>query len=84
MKLFNYKYKEEWMVEISDLVRRVSSECDYERGAVCASDCLLQWKDGKLKDTIDAWNSYLEEKRKKASHCMEFRHGAWVPSIPIK
>lgn len=84
MNPFNYKCKDEWMIEISDLIRRVSSECDYERGAICASDCLLQWKDGKLKDTIEAWRSYLEEKKNKTSYAMEFRHGAWVPAIPLK
>jgi hypothetical protein len=70
--------------KIIDLIEAVTAACGYERGVVCARDCLYQWKDGLIDETIEAWNRYLTElKNKDGSHTDENRHGAWVPAIPL-
>lgn len=68
---------------IANLIKRVSTELSYERGAICAVDCLLQWEFGLLNDTITAWERFLTEVKNKDSHTSEMRHGAWVPAIPL-
>lgn len=37
---------------IANLIKRVSTETTWERGAICAVDCLLQWELELLNDTI--------------------------------
>jgi hypothetical protein len=68
---------------IADLIKRVSTELNYERGAICAVDCLLQWELGLLNDTILAWERFLKEVKNKEGSASELRHGAWVPAIPL-
>jgi len=68
--------------ELANLIKQVSQEISMERGAVCAVDCLLQWRDGKLEETILAWRKYVQERRNGEPHTDENRHGAWCPAIP--
>lgn len=68
---------------IIDLIKRVSTETTWERGAVCAVDCLHQWELGLLNDTITAWERFIEEVKNKQGQSDELRHGAWVPAIPV-
>lgn len=71
---------------LSILIRRVAAECGYERAAVCASDCLLQWESGGDKlfdDTYSAWERYLVEKIGGQPHSSCNRWDAWVPAIPL-
>ena len=65
---------------IADLVKRVAGKAGFERAAVCSVDCLLQWEDGLLDDTIVAWERFLV----KDEGIISNRHGAWVPAIPLK
>jgi hypothetical protein len=67
-------------VLIADLVKRVACKAGFERAAVCSVDCLLQWKEGLLEDTIVAWDGFLVKDDGVTSN----RHGAWVPAIPLK
>ena len=69
--------------KIANLIKRVSTELNYERGAICAVDCLLQWELGLLNDTILAWERYLDEVKNKDGHTDTLRPGAWVPAIPL-
>lgn len=68
---------------IANLIKRVSTETTWERGAICAVDCLLQWELGLLNDTILAWERFLKEVKNKEGQSNELRHGAWVPAIPL-
>jgi hypothetical protein len=68
---------------IVNLIKKISTEINYERGAICAVDCLLQWELGLLTNTILAWENYLAEVKNKEGHTTELRHGAWVPAIPL-
>lgn len=69
---------------IANLIKRVSTELSYERGAVCAVDCLLQWELGLLNETIIAWERHLIEAKNVEGYSSCFRHGAWVPAIPLQ
>lgn len=69
--------------EIANLVKLVAKACGYESAAICAVDCLLQWRDGQLDDTMKAWGRYLDETRRGDGHTDTERHGAWVPAIPL-
>lgn len=69
--------------ELADLIKQVAQEISMERGAICAVDCLLQWRDGRLDETMEAWKRYLKEKRDGDGHTDELRHGAWCPAIPL-
>lgn len=72
--------------ELSLLIRRVASDCGYERATICASDCLLQWESGGdrlFDETISAWTRYLVEKKSNLPHSDCKRWDAWVPAIPI-
>jgi hypothetical protein len=68
--------------EIVKIMERVTKAYGYERGMICGRDCLLQWRDGYLTETIEAWNRYVGEFDSK-SHTDCNRHGAWVPAIPL-
>lgn len=70
--------------KIARLVKQVSLTISYERGAICAVDCLYQWEAGLLEDTILAWKRYLVEHRESRGHSETERYGAWVPAIPVK
>lgn len=67
---------------IAEVVKKVSVSCGYERGAVCAVDCLLQWKANELPQTLQAWLRHIDETQWHESHTDTQRHGAWVPAIP--
>lgn len=69
--------------ELAILVKRVSLELNFERGAVCAHDCLMQWDDGRLEETMKAWERYLDEVKNDQPHSDTNRNGAWVPAIPL-
>lgn len=69
--------------ELADLIKQVATEVNTERAAVCAVDCLLQWKAGYLVETIEAWKRFLKEKQNNEGHTDTQRHGAWVPAIPL-
>lgn len=69
--------------EIAALVQAIARECGHERAAVCAVDCLLQWRDEQLDETIAAWRRWIIEKRNGDGHTQTERHGAWVPAIPM-
>ena len=47
--------------DIVSLVKSVSEKCGYERSAICAVDCLLQWNEGFLDENIAVWKEYLDE-----------------------
>jgi len=70
--------------EIADLIKKVSIEVSFERGAICAHDLLLQWEAGQLKETMKVWEQYIIEYKNKSCHTSCNRHGAWVPAIPMK
>jgi len=71
-------------IMIADLAERVQKAKGWERGFICARDCLLTWNnhgDGEiLTKTVQAWDSYLSE---TDSHTDTERYGAWVPAIPL-
>lgn len=69
--------------QIANLVREVAMSMGYERAAICAVDCLLQWKLGLLNETIEAWSRFLKEIANQEPHTDTQRHGAWVPAIPM-
>ena len=71
-------------IQIADLVKQISSEVNFERGAVCAVDCLMQWNAGQLYDTLIAWRSYLDNFKNKKPHEETPRYGAWVPAIAYR
>lgn len=70
-------------IRIAYIVRRVSIEKNFERGVICAWDCLHQWELGLLDETILAWERYLNEIKSGEGHTDTLRHNAWVPAIPL-
>lgn len=70
-------------LEIANLVKLVSQTINDERAAKCAYDCLMQWNDGHLGDTILAWHRHLKEHKNNQGHTDTERNGVWVPAIPL-
>lgn len=73
-------------LQITRLIERIQFHFGYERAAVAARDCLLEWEergDAGLKETIEAWNRFADEKERGDGHTDTPRHGAWVPAIPL-
>jgi hypothetical protein len=69
--------------KLAQLVKKVSLELNWERGAVCAHDCLMQWSKGRLEETMQAWERHLDEVKNNLPHTDTSRNGAWVPAIPL-
>jgi hypothetical protein len=73
-------------LEIAKLMERIQSVFNWERAAVAGRDCLLEWEqrgDAGLRETIEAWNRFADEKERGDGHSDTTRHGAWVPAIPL-
>ena len=82
-RLVRHHFMNDTKQELADLIKQVAQEISMERGAVCAVDCLLQWRDGRLDETMTAWRRYMQERRNGEGHTDECRNGAWVPAIPL-
>jgi len=70
--------------QIADLIRRVSVQSGDKRGGYCGFDLMLQWRAGKLKETMAVWEKDLISRAAGQPEPQTDRNGIWVPAIPVK
>lgn len=86
-EFFRYLFRDrdaETRQAIVKLMERVQRVYGFERSAVCARDCLLEWEThGRVHAgvIIEAWNDYIDVDG--GGFTSADRHGAWVPAIPL-
>jgi hypothetical protein len=68
--------------EVAELTKTFYQKVSPERAAMLAYDCLMQFGEGMLTETIDAWKRELTERQNKDAHVETCRNGIWVPAIP--
>jgi hypothetical protein len=69
--------------ELAELTKTFYREVSPERAAILAYDCLMQFSQGMLNETIDAWKRELTERQNGGVSVETCRNGVWVPAIPI-
>ena len=70
-------------IELADLIKRVALEVNDERASKCAYDCLLQWEQGHLSETMKVWEKFILDHKNNLPQTQTQRNGVWVPAIPL-